>query len=101
MNAEGGGSPLQMRIGMHTGPVIAGVIGRHKFVYDVWGDTVNVASRLESHGLPGRIQVSETMYRALQHRFTFEARGLVRLRGKGPLPLFLLKGRKAPASQPS
>jgi class 3 adenylate cyclase len=94
LNAAGG-PPLRMRIGMHTGPVIAGVIGRHKFVYDVWGDTVNVASRLESHGLPGRIQVSEAMHRALQHRFTFESRGLVRLRGKGLLPVFLLTGRKA------
>jgi class 3 adenylate cyclase/CheY-like chemotaxis protein len=98
MNAEGGLS-LRMRIGMHTGPVIAGVIGRHKFVYDVWGDTVNVASRLESHGLPGRIQVSEAMHRALEHRFTFEARGLVRLRGKGLLPTFLLTGRRVRPSR--
>ena len=98
LNAEGD-SRLQMRIGMHTGPVIAGVIGRHKFLYDVWGDTVNVASRLESHGLPGRIQVSEAMRSALERRFTFEPRGLVRLRGKGLVPVFLLTGRKAAAGR--
>ena len=99
INADGG-SPLQMRIGMHTGPVIAGIIGRHKFVYDVWGDTVNVASRLESHGLPGRIQVSEEMFRALEGRFAFEPRGLVRLRGKGLLQTFLLTGRRAAPIRP-
>ena len=79
-------TPFQIRIGMHTGPVVAGIIGRHKFIYDVWGDTVNVASRLESHGLPNRIQVSEAMRRELAHRYSFESRGMIELKGKGKRP---------------
>ena len=66
---------LRVRIGIHTGPVVAGVIGRHKFSYDVWGDTVNVASRLEAHGVADRIQVSQEVREALAHRFEFEERG--------------------------
>ena len=81
---------FQIRIGMHAGPVVAGIIGRHKFIYDVWGDTVNVASRLESHGLPNRIQVSEAMRRELAHRYSFESRGMIELKGKGNAPVFLL-----------
>lgn len=75
----------RVRIGMHTGPVVAGIIGTHKFVYDVWGDTVNVASRLEAHGSPDRIHVSEQIRRALEHRFEFESCGSVHLRGKGSM----------------
>jgi adenylate cyclase len=85
-----GEPPLRVRIGVHTGPVVAGVIGRHKFIYDVWGDTVNMASRLESHGLPGRIQVSAEVRDALAHRFVFEPRGSVHLKGKGETSVFLL-----------
>ena len=85
-----GGSPIQMRIGIHTGPVVAGVIGHHKFSYDVWGDTVNVASRLESNSLPGRIQVSEAARRLLADRYSFEPRGPVALKGRGFTETFLL-----------
>jgi adenylate cyclase len=85
-----GEPPLRVRIGVHTGPVVAGVIGRHKFIYDVWGDTVSMASRLESHGLPGRIQVSAEVRDALAHRFVFEPRGSVHLKGKGETSVFLL-----------
>ena len=79
-----------MRIGLHVGSVIAGVIGIRKFIYDIWGDTVNTASRLESHGAPGRIHVSDTVYERLQGRFTFEARGMVELKGRGPMQAYFL-----------
>ncbi len=79
-----------MRIGIHTGPVVAGIIGRHKFIYDVWGDTVNVASRLEANSLPGRIQVSEAVRGALADRYEFEPRGRIDLKGRGFTEAFLL-----------
>jgi adenylate cyclase len=81
---------LHVRIGIHTGPVVAGVIGRHKFSYDVWGDTVNVASRLEAHGVADRIQVSQEVKEVLAHRFEFEERGPIMLKGKGMTPTFFL-----------
>jgi adenylate cyclase len=83
-------SPLQIRIGIHTGPVVAGVIGHHKFIYDVWGDTVNVASRLEANSLPGRIQVSEAARHLLAGRYDFEPRGRINLKGRGYTEAFLL-----------
>jgi adenylate cyclase len=86
--------PFRVRIGVHTGPVVAGVIGTHKFIYDVWGDTVNVASRLEAHGLPDRIHVSEQMRRLLDAAYEFEPRGTVSLRGKGRMRTWFLTGRK-------
>jgi adenylate cyclase len=73
--------------------VVAGVIGRHKFTYDLWGDTVNTASRMESHGVPGRIQVTEATYRRLRGRFQFEDRGEIEIKGKGRLRAYLLIGR--------
>ncbi|WP_051631243.1 adenylate/guanylate cyclase domain-containing protein [Afifella pfennigii] len=85
-----GGLELRVRIGIHTGPVVAGVIGRRKFIYDVWGDTVNVASRLEANGLPNRIQVSPEVREALAHRFSFEERGFITLKGKGRTTAFFL-----------
>ncbi|MDW6020413.1 adenylate/guanylate cyclase domain-containing protein [Mesorhizobium sp. BAC0120] len=83
-------SPLRIRVGIHTGPVVAGIIGHHKFIYDVWGDTVNVASRLEANSLPGRIQVSEAARRALAGRYSFESRGRINLKGRGGIEAFLL-----------
>jgi len=88
LNSEFGG--LSLRIGFQTGSVIAGVIGIRKFIYDVWGDTVNTASRLESHGAPGRTHVSEMVFERLQGRFAFEARGTIELKGRGPMQTYFL-----------
>ena len=82
---------LQARIGVHTGPIVAGVIGTHKFAYDVWGDTVNTASRMESHSLPGRIQISAATRDLLGDRFNFENRGIIDVKGKGLMQTFFLK----------
>jgi class 3 adenylate cyclase len=92
-----GGRPLAVRIGIDTGPVVAGVIGRRKFSYDLWGDTVNTASRMESHGVAGCIQVTDRAYRRLRDRYRFERRGLVEVKGKGELVTWFLVGR---AGQP-
>jgi class 3 adenylate cyclase len=94
------GSPLEVRIGAHLGPTVAGVIGLKKFIYDVWGDAVNMASRMESQGEPGRIQVSTPMYERLAHEFAFEPRGTVEIKGKGPMETYFLTGRKARETTP-
>ena len=91
-----GCGPLQMRIGLHTGPVIAGVIGRRKFRYDIWGDTVNTASRMESHGESGRVHTSAAVRQALGEKFQFEPRGLISIKGKGTMETFFLVGRQEP-----
>ncbi|NWG72687.1 MAG: response regulator [Parvularculaceae bacterium] len=93
MNAANG-TDLKMRIGINTGPIVAGVIGKRKFTYDLWGDTVNVASRMESSGLPGAIQVSESTYLALKDDFVLEERGIVPCKGLGDVKTYLLKERK-------
>lgn len=89
------GDEIALRIGIHTGPAVAGVIGTRKFFYDVWGDTVNTASRLESHGKPGRIQVTQETYDALSGLFEFEKRGLVDIKGKGEIMAYYLNGRSS------
>ena len=81
---------IRFRIGIHCGPVVAGVIGSKKFIYDVWGDTVNLASRMESLGVPGRVQVTHAVMERLIGTFEFEARGLIDVKGKGPTPAYLL-----------
>ena len=87
------GNDLRVRIGIDTGPVIAGVIGRRKFIYDLWGDTVNTASRMESHGIPGSIQVTERTYLRLRDTYELEPRGVIEVKGKGATTVYLLKGR--------
>jgi class 3 adenylate cyclase len=87
------GQPLQVRIGIDTGPVVAGVIGRDKFIYDLWGDTVNTASRMESHGVPGCIQVTERVYRRLEDGYRLQRRGPVQVKGKGEMITWFLLGR--------
>jgi adenylate cyclase len=88
------GMPLEVRIGIDTGPVVAGVIGRAKFSYDLWGDTVNTASRMESHGVPGEIQVTERGYERLRGRYELRRRGTIEVKGKGPMTTYLLLGRR-------
>ncbi|MEO0458913.1 MAG: adenylate/guanylate cyclase domain-containing protein [Cyanobacteria bacterium P01_A01_bin.114] len=84
------GHCFRLRIGIHTGPVVAGVIGVKKFSYDLWGDTVNVASRMESHGVVDRIQVSGATYQHLKETFAFEDRGCIELKGRGEMRAYLL-----------
>lgn len=88
------GVRLSLRIGMDCGAVVAGVIGRSRFIYDLWGDTVNTASRMESHGLPGEIQVTERLAARLEPRYVLQDRGEVEVKGKGRRRTYLLKGRR-------
>jgi class 3 adenylate cyclase len=81
---------LEVRIGIHSGEVVAGLIGRHRSIYDVWGDTVNTASRLESSGLPNRIQISDSTYRQVKDTFSCEPRGPVEIKGKGMMQTYFL-----------
>ena len=84
---------IELRIGIHSGPVVAGVIGKRKFIYDLWGDTVNTASRMESHGKPGRIQITMESQRLLVGKYRTTSRGLIEVKGKGPMETWFLDGR--------
>jgi class 3 adenylate cyclase len=89
---------VSLRIGIHLGPVVAGVLGQQKLAYDMWGDTVNTASRMESHGVVGRIQCTEDVYLRLRDRYEFESRGDIEVRGKGFVKTWFLVGRKQPGA---
>ena len=86
---------LELRIGISSGPVVAGVIGRKRFLYDLWGDAVNMASRMESHGTPGEIQVTQATYELLRDEFELEPRGTVSVKGKGDVETWYLVGQRA------
>ncbi len=88
---EKNGVDLQMRIGLNSGPVVAGVIGKRRFLYDLWGDSVNTASRMESHGIPGEIQVTQATRDLLVGTFSFVDRGVIDIKGKGPMQTYLLQ----------
>ena len=87
------GEDCQIRIGVNTGPVVAGVIGIKKFIYDIWGDTVNVASRMESQGISGEIQVTAEIYNKVHHKYKFQERGLIPVKGKGDMLVYLLSSK--------
>jgi class 3 adenylate cyclase len=91
------GDQMTVRIGMATGPAVAGVIGTRKFAYDLWGDTVNTAARMESNGIPNEIQVSDTVHERLGGLFRFSEPHIVNLKGKGPTPARFLLGRNGSA----
>lgn len=86
--------PLTMRIGLYSGPVVAGVIGKRKFAYDLWGDAVNAAARLESHGIAGEIQVGAPTFALLRERYQLVPRGPIEVKGKGVMEVYLLRGRR-------
>src|SRR6185503_1491181 len=88
------GQPVRMRFGMNTGPLVAAVVGTTKFSYDTWGDAVNTAARMESHGVPDAVQVTEAVYEQLMDRFAFESRGVINVKGKGPMRVYLLLRRR-------
>ena len=87
------GREISFRIGINSGPVVAGVIGEQKFIYDLWGDAVNVASRMESHGRAGRIQITESTRRHLDGRYIITPGGSVDVKGKGPTRVYFVEGR--------
>jgi guanylate cyclase len=92
---EFAGRQLQFRVGINSGPVIAGIVGQKRFLYDLWGDAVNLASRMESHGTPGAVQVTKATYDRVGETFVCEAQGVADIKGKGPMPVWHVVGRRS------
>ena len=90
---------FKIRVGIHCGPAVAGVIGVEKIAYDIWGDTVNTASRMESYGLPDMIHTSKQVYDLLKGKFVFEKRGLIDIKGKGMMETYFLMDKMSPKSK--
>jgi guanylate cyclase len=88
------GHEISLRIGINSGPVVAGVVGTHKFAYDLWGDVVNTASRMESEGVPGSIQVTPATYELVRDGFVCESRGVVSVKGKGDMETYFIVSRR-------
>jgi guanylate cyclase len=88
------GEPLSLRIGIETGPAVAGVIGKQKFAYDLWGDSVNTASRMESHGVENHTQLAESAYKRLKENYVFEERGIINVKGKEKMKTYFLMGKR-------
>jgi class 3 adenylate cyclase len=86
--------PLQVRIGINSGPAVAGIVGTTKFHYDLWGDMVNIASRMESHGVPGKIQIARPTYELIQDGFHCEPRGFLEVKGKGEMETWFVTGAR-------
>ena len=93
------GKKIEFRIGINSGPLVAGVIGQSKFHYDLWGDTVNVASRMESHGQPGKIQISRATYELLKEDYECVFRGMIAIKGKQEMETYFLVGRRDGSSR--
>jgi class 3 adenylate cyclase len=87
---------FELRVGINSGPVVAGVVGHKKIQYDIWGDTVNTASRMEQHSTPGRINVSEATYQLIKHRYNCTYRGEVEVKGKGRIKMYFIETGQDP-----
>ena len=92
---------LKLRVGINSGPVVAGIVGTKKFLYDTWGDTVNTAARMESFGVPGEIQVTESIFLRLRKDYIFDDRGVIDVKGKGLMQVYLLKGKRSEVQEPA
>jgi guanylate cyclase len=90
---------LTLRIGINSGPVVAGVIGTKRFLYDLWGDAVNIASRMETNGTPGEIQITRATYELLKDEFVCTLRGTIEVKGKGPMETWYLVGSRSDGAE--